>query len=349
MPFIASTNGYFIRGDKLKEAGIDPESLTTWDARRDAALAMSDPENEFWGWGMTPNQSGDGWGGMTGILNAFGGHFTDETGTKVEFDTPETVAAFEWIAETYDRDGKYADMLPPGIESWTDSSNNEAYLAGKIGYTLNSFSIYAQAKRDDNPVFSKTLVLNAPTANNGDSRDGGQTTGWLSIFKGAPNVDLAKKLALDLLAPENFNKMSSVAGGLFNPAFADLWTDELLADGPELRDHQGPGQRARAVPRAVVAGRPQCRDRRDPGAGHLRAGDRQHAGQADDPGRGGQRRAAEDGEPVRGGRHPAGLRPGQGDPGTRGRPLKAQETSRSWSAPQTFRHGASRRDGAASA
>ena len=125
-------------------------------------------------------------------------------------------------------------MLPPGIESWTDSSNNEAYLAGKIGYTLNSFSIYAQAKRDDNPVFGETLVLNAPTANNGDSRDGGQTTGWLSIFKGAPNVDLAKKLALDLLAPENFNKMSSVAGGLFNPAFADLWTDELLAADPNF-------------------------------------------------------------------------------------------------------------------
>jgi multiple sugar transport system substrate-binding protein len=41
VPFIASATGCFMRGDKLKEAGIDPASLTTWSARRDAALAMT--------------------------------------------------------------------------------------------------------------------------------------------------------------------------------------------------------------------------------------------------------------------------------------------------------------------
>jgi multiple sugar transport system substrate-binding protein len=234
IPFIANTTGTFFRGDKLKEKGIDPKSLTTWDARRDAALAISDPDNEFWGWGLTPNQSGDGWGVVTGIINAFGGHFTDATGMKVQFDTPETVAAFEWMAETYDRNGKYAAMLPPGVESWGDISNNEAYLAGKIGYTHNAFSVYAQAKRDNNPVFPATVLLRQPNANNGDSRDGGQTGGWLTIFKGAPNLDLARQLALDLLNPANFTKMSSVAGGLFMPAFADLWTPELIAADPNF-------------------------------------------------------------------------------------------------------------------
>ncbi|MEO8683418.1 MAG: extracellular solute-binding protein, partial [Devosia sp.] len=94
IPFIANTTGVFIRGDKLKEKGIDPASLKTWGARRDAALAISDPDNEFWGWGLTVNQSGDGWGVASGILNAFGGHFTDETGQIVQFDSPETVAAY---------------------------------------------------------------------------------------------------------------------------------------------------------------------------------------------------------------------------------------------------------------
>ena len=70
------------------------QTLDTWEKRREAALAISDPDNEFWGWGVTVNQSGDGWGMASGILNAFGGHFTDATGTKVEFDSPETVAAY---------------------------------------------------------------------------------------------------------------------------------------------------------------------------------------------------------------------------------------------------------------
>lgn len=234
IPFIASTTGTFFRGDKLREKGIDPQSLDTWAKRRDAALAISDPDNEFWGWGLTVNQSGDGWGVASSIVQAFGGHFTDETGQIVQYNSPETVAAYEFVRETYDRNGKYAAMLPPGVESWGDISNNEAYLAGNIGYTHNAFSVYAAAKRDNNPVFPDTVLLRQPNANNGDSRDGGNTGGWLTIFKGAPNADLAKQLALELLDPANFNKMSSVAGGLFMPAYENLWTPELIAADPNF-------------------------------------------------------------------------------------------------------------------
>ncbi|MEZ5864320.1 MAG: extracellular solute-binding protein [Geminicoccaceae bacterium] len=234
VPFLASTTGHFIRGDKLKEKGIDPTSLKTYEQRRAAALAISDPDGEFWGWGLTPNQSGDGYGFLINAIQAFGGHYTDESGMIVQFDSPETLAAVEWLAETYDRNGQFAPMLPPGVESWGDISNNEAFLAGNIGYTHNSFSVYAQAKRDNNPVFPSIVLLTAPTANNGDSRNGGQTTGWLTIFKNAPNVDLAKKLALELLDPANFNRMSAVAGGLFNPAYENLWTEELIAADPNF-------------------------------------------------------------------------------------------------------------------
>ena len=234
IPFLAGTPGYFIRGDKLAEQGIDPASLDSYDKRREAALSMSDPGSRMWGWGLTPNQSGDGYGFLINLVQAFGGHYTDASGMQVEFESPETVAAFEWLAETYDRSGKYGPMLPPGVESWGDISNNEAFLAGNIGYTHNAFSVYAQAKRDENPIFKDIVVLNAPKANNGDSRDGGDVNGWLTIFKGAPNVDLAKQLALDLLDPANFTRMSSVAGGLFMPAYENLWTDELMAADPNF-------------------------------------------------------------------------------------------------------------------
>ena len=234
VPFLASTTGYFVRGDKLKEQGIDPTSLVTYDQRRDAALAMSDPDSEFWGWGLTTNQSGDGFGFVINLIQAFGGHFTDESGMIVQFDTPETVAAAEWLRETYDRNGRFGAMLPPGVESWGDISNNEAYLAGNIGYTHNAFSVYAQSKRDAVSFFPDIVLLPAPRANNGDHRDGGQVGGWLTIFKGAPNVDLAKQLALDLLDPANFNRMSEVAGGLFMPAYENLWTDELIAADPNF-------------------------------------------------------------------------------------------------------------------
>jgi multiple sugar transport system substrate-binding protein len=232
IPLIGTTTSYMVRGDKLKEKGIDPASLKTFSDRREAALAISGPD--FYGWGLTPNQSGDGFGYLILAIQSFGGHFTDETGQIVQFDSPETVAAYEWLKETYDRNGKYAAMLPPGVESWTDTSNNEAWLAGQIGYTHNAFSVYAQSKRDNNPVYPNIVLLPAPTANNGDSRDGGNVGGWMTIFKGSKNVDLAKKLALDLLDPANFGKISALGGVLFTPAYANLWTDELIATDPNL-------------------------------------------------------------------------------------------------------------------
>lgn len=232
IPFLGSTTAFPFRGDKLREKGIDPATLLNLNDRREAALAISDPDNEFWGWGCTPNQSGDGYGFVEQVIQAHGGHYTDESGQVVTFNSPETVAAYEWIRETFDRNGKYAAMLPPGIESWTDISNNEAWLAGNIGYTLNAFSVYAASKRDNVPFFNDIALLRAPQAFNGDSRDGGFVGGWLTIFKGAPNADLAKQLALDLLDPKNFTRMSAIAGGLLMPAYENLWTDELLAADP---------------------------------------------------------------------------------------------------------------------
>lgn len=235
VPFLANTTGYFVRSDKLEELGLDPATdLVTWDQRRDAALEMSDPDNEFWGWGLTPNQSGDGYGYVMLLINSFGGSYTDESGLVVSFDSPETLAAVEWLAETYDRSGPYAAALPPGIESWTDISNNEVWLAGNVGYTHNAFSLYAQGKRDGNPVFPNTAMLRAPQGPAGLNHDGGGIGGWINIFRGAPNIALAKELTLALLDPSNFNRMSAVAGGLFNPAYESLWTDELLSQDPNF-------------------------------------------------------------------------------------------------------------------
>jgi len=168
------------------------------------------------------------------VINDFGGHYTDPTGLIVQFNSPETLAAVEWIQETYDRNGRYAAMLPPGVEAWGDSDNNEAYVAGSLGFTRNAYSVYAKAKQDAPDIYKNTVVLHEATATNGDSRDLAYMGGWLTVFKGAPNKDLAKKLALYLLDPANFNKMSSVSGGLIMPAYNDLWTPELMASDPNF-------------------------------------------------------------------------------------------------------------------
>jgi multiple sugar transport system substrate-binding protein len=227
VPFMCTTGVWLARKDIFEAAGIDPQSLDTWDKRRDAALAVSDPDNNIWGWGVTVNRSGDGHGFILGVIQSFGGSFTDETGLKVTFNSPETVAAVEWLKETYTSE-KYKPMLPPGIESWTDTSNNEAYLAGTVALTTNQPSIYAKARADGNPIFEQTAILHGPKTLDGRLLEAG-ISGWLTIFKGSKNLDLAKELILNLLDPAKITPMAQASAGLFLPAYQNLWTDDLLA------------------------------------------------------------------------------------------------------------------------
>jgi multiple sugar transport system substrate-binding protein len=238
VPYISNSGAWFVRGDWLEEAGIDPATFIDGDynARRDAALAMSDPSQNRFGWGITPNRSGDGHGFLNHVIQSFGGRFVDETGERVTLNSPETVEAVTWLQETY-TDPKYQPMLPPGILSWTDTSNNEAYLAGTVGMTTNAFSVYAQAKRDENPVFPVTLVMQAPKAFNGELLQAG-ANGWFTIFKGAQNVDAAKELILYMLDPARFMPLVEQGGGLLLPAYKNQWTDEVLAVDPNFASLQ---------------------------------------------------------------------------------------------------------------
>ncbi len=232
VPFSCNSGAWYGRKDVFEPAGIDVSTLDTWDKRRDAALAVSNADKNMWGWGMTINKSGDGHGLIVGVIQSFGGSFTDETGLKVVFNSPETVKAVEWLAETYTSE-KYKPMLPPGIESWTDTNNNEAYLAGTIAMTLNQPSVYAKAKADKNPVFENTVVMHPPKTLDGRLLEGGNIF-WLTIFKGAKNIDLAKELILNMVDPANFVPVSKVGGGLNMPAYKNMWTDEIMGVDPNF-------------------------------------------------------------------------------------------------------------------
>jgi len=185
----------------------------------------------MYGWGMTINKSGDGHGLISTAFQAFGGRAVDDSGKKITFNSKETVEGVKWLAAGY-ADPKYKDILPPGVASWTDPSNNEAYLAGKIAITTNAPSVYAKAKKDKNPVFENTAWLGYPTTNDGKLILGAGGNQWYSIMKGAKQADAAKQIITHFLDPKVFSPLSALGGGLVMPAYKNGWTDELLkADG----------------------------------------------------------------------------------------------------------------------
>jgi multiple sugar transport system substrate-binding protein len=222
VPWSTSSDAWFLRKDKLDAKGIKPENLKTYDDFRDAALAISDPANKFYGWGNSVYPTGDGTTLIFHVIHNWGGAITDKTGTKVTFNSPETVAGVTWLADIY-QNPKYKTMLPPGWESWTDSSNNEAFLNGSIGFTANAFTLYAKAHDDKNPVFPNTVTAPRPTGPaHPEGLRGGQL-GYLYIARGAKNTDLAKDVIRHLIEPEVWNKYAAQAGALVLPAYESQW------------------------------------------------------------------------------------------------------------------------------
>jgi multiple sugar transport system substrate-binding protein len=123
-------------------------------------------------------------------------------------------------------------MVPPGIMSWTDASNNEAYLAGSIAYTHNAASVYAQARRDLPDVYEDTVVLETavgPTNTKMEAGGGGQ----FIIPRGATFQAEAKELAKHMNQPDIFLPISLISAGLFLPAYAGYYEMEEVVNAFE--------------------------------------------------------------------------------------------------------------------
>ncbi|MEO6060310.1 MAG: hypothetical protein ABIQ99_00055 [Thermoflexales bacterium] len=230
-PLQSNSGSWFVRKDVAGAAGVDLTKFSKFEDRLAGAVKMSNPAKEMFGWGMTVNKSGDGNGLVTTAFQAFGGRAVDESGKKIVFNSPETVAGIKWLADVY-KDAKYKSVLPPGVESWTDTGNNEAYLAGKLAMTTNAFSVYAKAKKDGNPVYPLTAVVAFPTTNDGKLELGTGANAWYTIFRGAKQAAGAQKLISYIIDPAVFDGLTALGGGLFMPAYKNNWSDNMLKGDP---------------------------------------------------------------------------------------------------------------------
>lgn len=221
--FIAA--GMFLRKDWYAEKGLPLKPTYTWEELRDNALEVSDPAQRRFGWGITINRSGDANGFIESVINAYGGAIADNTGRRVVFNSPETVEAVTFIGDIY-TNPKYEPMLPPGIESWTDTGNNENWLAGIIGVTNNQYSIYADSKTKGNPVYGNTHPFNGAIGPALDRPLAFGSSNSFVVFKGAKNPDLAKQVAKFMVSGSALLGVAQGAPCLVNPSWEKVWDSD---------------------------------------------------------------------------------------------------------------------------
>jgi multiple sugar transport system substrate-binding protein len=236
IPHFIRAGGWWVRQSAFKEAGLDPyDTSLDLGKLRDMALKISKPDKEFWGWGMTANRSGDGDTAIRNAIFMWGGQITDETGQVVMLNKEpyrtNSIAGLNFYKEVY-TDPKWASMLPPGVGGWTDPSNNEAWLGGKIGITTNAGTVFAKAVVDKNPVADDTFLLLQPKGVGPGARALAGAGGAMCFFimKGAKNRDAAEQLIRYMMTPAIQKQMFTISTGYVYPAREWGW------DQPEITE-----------------------------------------------------------------------------------------------------------------
>lgn len=230
VPFHVRSDGGWARTDVFEPAGIDINAIKTFEELREACMEVSDPTSNMWGWGMTINRSGDGGYLVNRVTTGYGSYWTDETGQYVTINSPETVDAINFLVDTY-TNPQWERMMPPGILSWTDPTNNEVYLAGQIAYTQNGGTLYAQAVFDENPVADVTIFDPPKGGPVNETFQGLGSMNWLMI-QGGKNPDAARELILHFFEEENLSRVYEVATSYAIPAYENMWEWDVITSVP---------------------------------------------------------------------------------------------------------------------
>jgi multiple sugar transport system substrate-binding protein len=238
MPFHGRTGGYWYRMDRFANAGFTREagSFDTWENVLQATRATTDPDHNFYTWGMTVDRSGDGESLTWDIIHSWGGALADESGQVVTLFSPETIDAMTWLSDIYLNPAN-APMLPPGVNAWDDFGNNTAWLAGQIGFSSNAGTMYATSvankttlPEDPNTLLSEvTGLMPLPLGPFGIRLQG---SGGMQFYfmNGGKNFDAAAQLADFLLGGDVQPKLWQISSGYAIPSYENLWNDPIIVN-----------------------------------------------------------------------------------------------------------------------
>jgi ABC-type glycerol-3-phosphate transport system substrate-binding protein len=239
VPYFQRSDGGWFQRPPFEDAGIDIHSVRTYPDLWEACLEVSNPDEQIYGWGTTINRSGDGDWFRNRVMHGWGAYLQDETGQYVTIDSPEMVEAITAMTNIY-IDEKWAPMLPPGILAWTDASNNEAYLAGRLAYTQNGGTVWGKAVLDGNPIKDVT-GFHAPCGGPVNEEFNSLSANNFMLLKGAKNQEAARELMLHFLMPlESQDAIFSNAPAFALPAYEKLWEESNYIPDDQVAMEQKP-------------------------------------------------------------------------------------------------------------
>jgi ABC-type glycerol-3-phosphate transport system substrate-binding protein len=134
-----------------KPAGFG-DGPTSWDDLLEGATEIKGKEGIQLGLGMS--QEIDSNMVLRALMWSYGASEQDEN-EQVVLDSPETVAAVEYMTKLYQQ------AMTPEVFSWNAASNNQGLVAGKLSYIVNSISAWRTAQESNPDVADDVYFVKA--------------------------------------------------------------------------------------------------------------------------------------------------------------------------------------------
>ena len=223
IPVYVYTHQLIYRKDILQAVG-EPVPTTWTDFTRVAQKVQARYGSKGMdAFGVAYGRSNDGAQFLQGVLWEYGSKMFSDDGKTVTFDSPETVAGLKYVLSLYQN-----HLTPSGLLSWNDSSNNQAFLANQIAFTVNGASVKRQAKTISSTLFDNTGIAVYPAGPQGTASFASPFS--FGIRKNTQHADLAKSMLEYLFQPKNYAAVINYTGGAVGTAlkgFTDLpvWQD----------------------------------------------------------------------------------------------------------------------------
>lgn len=219
----------YARKDLLEEVGLGlPKTL---DELRAASQAILEKNPAITAFGLPTSTANDAEAQARMLIWSFGGKMFDETGTEVTWNSPETIAAYQFIADMFTE-----GTIPRSTLTWDDGGNNTAYQTGRAAFIMNPPSVYNWLRENDAELLADTALIAMPAGpgENGRSATMLSTFSWM-VSNRSERQDDAMAWLRYFFEPANYEKIIDTVGGRWIPIYPGMTASmPLFAENPDF-------------------------------------------------------------------------------------------------------------------
>lgn len=228
LPLEVDVSPLFVRKDLCEQVGRGVPA--TWEELRETAKLIQARNPTIAGFGLTVSTANDAEGAIRNILWSWGGKVMAEDGRTVVLNSPESRAAYQFVADMFLTDR----TIPRAALTWDDGGNNVAYQTGRAAFILNPPSVWFWMEQNDRALLANSTMVAIPKGPGPLGRSGGNVGCWMWLVSRASRRQAeAKDWMRWFYEPTRYRKVIEIVGGRWAPIYPRLFDEmPLFAQNP---------------------------------------------------------------------------------------------------------------------